>query len=130
MSKVTTSRTVVAANTYTSAVQRKDVMFTWMHVIYTSTATAGNRQLRVNMLDADDNVIWDARAGTVQAASLERDYALMWGVYRETAFVDGQIHVPFPQQLILPSNYRFNIADANNVDAADSFIFTFQHRDV
>lgn len=122
-----TGKLTVATNTYTSGVFRQPAEFVFFHIVYTSTATAGNRQIRVEMLDSANDVIWDARGGAVQAASLVRDYAMMPGTYRETAFIDGQIHVPFPQGMELPENYRFKVYDANGVDAGDSMFLTWQY---
>jgi len=123
---INTGRIVVATNTYTSPVSRTDVEFRWMHVIYTSTADAGNRQFRVEMLDENNNEVWDARAGAVQTASNIYDYALMQGVFRETTFVDDQLHVPYPHGLILPAGYRYKIYDANNINVGDDMVITYQ----
>lgn len=123
---ISTGRIVVASNAYTSPVNRTDTAFLWMHVIYTSTADVGNRQFRVEMLDKDGNEVWDARAGAVQTASNIYDYALMQGVFRETAFVDSQIHVPYPHGLILPAGYRYKVYDSSNINAGDDMVITYQ----
>jgi len=86
-------------------------------VDYTSTATVGNRQILLEILDTDSNVIWDVHAGTVQAASLNRHYSILQGVFRETAFVDGDIQLTIPRKGKILPGYTIKVYDSAEVDA-------------
>lgn len=125
---VSTSRVTVATNTYTSSVFREPVKFNFMQVAYTSDANAGNRQIKAAMYDSSNNLIWDSHAGAVQAASNVYHYEWMPGIYRETAFVDNSIQVPFPADMVLPANYYFKVFDDTGVSASDTMVITFQYR--
>lgn len=90
----------------------------WLHIILASTATVGNRQIKMEILDDDSVVRADIHAGAVQAASLTRHYLCGQGVYRETSFVNGEMHVPIPHDLILHPGWSFRVYDSAAVDAA------------
>lgn len=83
-----------------------------------TTATVGNRQIRMSVLDADANEVGYISAGAAQAASLTRNYGFMQGIYRETAFVDGMIQVPIPMDLYLPAGYTVRFYDSAAIAAA------------
>ena len=51
-----------------------------------STVTVGNRQMTVEVQDDASNVLFTAKAGAVQAASLTRDYTFAPGLPNDTAF--------------------------------------------
>jgi hypothetical protein len=103
----------------------------WVHVRYTSTATVGNRQIRMTILDDEGTprVRFDVHAGAVQAASLERHYEFMQGIYRETSFVDGALQVPMPHCLRLEPGWTLRIADASDVDANDDMVASLQYEE-
>lgn len=90
----------------------------WAQILLTSTDTVGDRHVRMELFDSDDNLLIDVHAGAVQAASLTRRYAFLQGIYRETAFVDDEIQVPIPQDLWIESGYKLTFEDVNEVDAA------------
>jgi hypothetical protein len=98
----------------------------WMTVVYTSGAAVGNRQLRGKLTTAADVEIRDIHAGAVQAASLVRHYEFLPGTYRETAFIDGSIQIPFPTGFVLPAGYKMVIYDSTNVSAADTITYSMQ----
>lgn len=127
----------IIRNTYDSAANDSDKTFVvpdgatwelmWAHVSLVSTATVGNRQIRMAILDDDGVERADIHAGAVQAASLTRHYLFMKGVYRETAFVDDEMHVPFPHDLILHAGWQIRIYDESAVAAAaDDMTVSFQ----
>lgn len=92
-----------------------------IYVSYTSDATAGNRQLAVQVLDASDNVLADFRAAAVQAASLTRVY--MFGAFHDTDFRDTDyLGVGMPP-LVLSAGQKLKIFDkannGNGISAAD-----------
>ena len=89
-----------------------------IHVELVTTATVGNRQMRVEIRDDADDIIGQFSAGAVQAASLTVAYEFMPGVARETAVVDSSLLVPIPLDLILPGLFDFRVYDQAAVDAA------------
>ena len=75
----------------------------YANVGLTTSATVGNRQLRLSITDPKGNAAIYISAGSVQAASLTRNYVFLQGIYRETSFVDSMIQVPIPIDMYLPS---------------------------
>jgi hypothetical protein len=125
----TTNREVVATNTYSTVIRdRKKI--NWIHVVYTSTATAGNRQLVIQMLDSSGNVLFDVHAGAVQAASNTYHYSCQQGVYRETSFVDGSLQVPIPADWVFEGNVTLKVYDDTDTDGSDDFVLTYQTEDL
>lgn len=99
----------------------------WLHVTYVSTATVGNRQIVLRLYDSANVLRGDWHAGAVQAASLTRHYAFQPGIYRETAFVDGDIQVAIPDKLVIPPRWYLRILDTAAVDAAaDDMTLSYQ----
>lgn len=89
-----------------------------LQVAFTSTATAGNRQLVITIQDDSDAVVFNYSAGAVQAASLTRSYSFGRGTFRETAFVDGKIMCPIAFGTVLLPAWDLRVADSAGVDAA------------
>ena len=84
----------------------------------TTSATANDRQLVIEIQDTADDVVFQWRIGIVQAASLTRYYALAPHLPNMTAFVDTDyLSSPFPR-LVLPTGFDIRIYDNNAVDAA------------
>ncbi len=98
----------------------------FLHVIYTSDATTGNRQIMLEIIDSDGNVLANHVAGAVQAASLVRHYSFIQGIYRETSFIGDEIQVPIPQDLYLGPGYSLRVSDKNSISALDDTIVSFQ----
>lgn len=117
-------RAVEASNNYLYTAVAK-FMLLWVHVAYTSDVNAGNRQIVLSLGDGVD-VYMDTHAGAVQAAGLTRHYHFMPGIYRETAFLDTEIEVPFASLLIVPDTWELNIFDEAGISAGDSMVVTFQ----
>ena len=88
------------------------------HVILTSTATVGNRQILLTVTDNLGNVIYNSYAGNVQAASLAYNYSFNQGIARETTVVANSLQVPIPTDLILLPGYVLRAYDVTAVDAA------------
>lgn len=89
-----------------------------VHVVFTSTATVGNRQVRLKVQDEGDTLVSDFSAGSTQAASLTVHYVFARGVYRETAVVDSEIHCPFPFGTVLLPSWDLAVLDNAAIDAA------------
>jgi hypothetical protein len=102
-----------------------------VHVVLTSTATVGNRQVIIAIRDENDVLVADFHAGAVQAASLTRHYTCGQGVYRETSFIDGSIHMPMPKDMYLLPGWDLRVYDSGAIDAAaDDMTVDVLHRSV
>lgn len=89
-----------------------------IRVELTTTATAGDRQIVVQVRDDADDIVDEAIAGAVQAASLTRNYHFGAGRSDLTAFRDTD-HLETPiQPWVLPAGYDLRIFDNNAVDPA------------
>lgn len=100
----------------------------WVHVTYTSTATVGNRLLKIYLRDTASTAVIDIHAGLLQAASLVVHYLCGQGVYRETTTTNGEVHMPIPQDLYVPPGYTVQVVDENDVDSADTLSVTVQYK--
>jgi len=91
----------------------------WIWVELTSTATAGDRQLVIEIQDVANDVIGQFRAGAVQAASLTRYYQFGASMADLQAFRDTDyLMTPLPPGLILLEGDQVRVYDNNAVDAA------------
>lgn len=90
----------------------------YIHGILDSTATVGNREFRIDIADADSQVILSIHPGAVQTAGNTYHYLGMQGVYRETSFVLDEMHIPIADDLFLAPGWSIRIFDVNAVDAA------------
>lgn len=84
---------------------------------FTSTATAGNRQMRVRYTDDADARLAEINAGAVQAASLSRFYTFAPGVVDQAAFVGTALSTALPQ-MILSAGQKIRVLDSAAIDAA------------
>lgn len=99
----------------------------WVHVLFASTSTVGNRILTLQVKDGSGNIMMDFVAGAVQAASATVHYAFLQGIYRETTVVNSELQVPMAQDLYLDSGYVLRIYDSAAVAvAADDMTVSFQ----
>ncbi len=85
-------------------------------VVFTSTASPGNRQLVVRIKDGSD-VIYQSPAGAVQADTLTVNYNWAMNNARESAAVAGALDVPLPN-LVLSPDYTVQVLDSAAIDAA------------
>ena len=97
---------------------QKVVEIQYIHVVLTSTATVGNRQIILLVRDENDTLVADVHAGAVQAASNTYHYLFNQGTYRETSVVDGSLHVPIPTNFLLLPGWDVRVYDSAAVDAA------------
>ena len=101
----------------------------WAYVEYTSTATAGNRLLSMQVVNSSSVVVEKSEAGAVQAASNTYYYNFCRGVAREDAISNNTLTVPFPLGLSLISGDTLRIKDANEIaPAADDMVITAQYK--
>ena len=90
----------------------------WIHIILTTTATVGNRQIGIQVLDESSNIMYDLHAGAVVAESLTRHIMALPGVPRETAFVAAQLQMGLPRRMQLLPGWTLRVYDNAAVDAA------------
>jgi hypothetical protein len=91
----------------------------WIWIELTTTASAGDRQMVLEIQDAATDVVFQMRAGAVQAASLTRYYLFAPMGAEITSFRDTDfLYVPLPPVIHLPASYVIRIYDNNAVDAA------------
>lgn len=90
----------------------------WIWIELTTTATVGNRNLTILVLDDSNDLIYSISLGINHAASLTRNYLFAENLPREAAFfaIDRLYH-PLPKT-ILPAGYKIRIYDSSAVDAA------------
>jgi len=84
----------------------------------TTTATAGDRQIMVEIQDASDDVVAQVRAGIVQAASLTRYYLFAPTVTELAAFRDTDYLSTIMPEWVLPAGYDIRIYDKAAIAAA------------
>lgn len=94
-----------------------ELMTIWLE--FTTTITAGTRQLVVEFQDSSSDVIGQFRAGATQAASLTYYYMLGQGFGAEITSVRDSdfLYMPLPK-IILPAAYIIRVYDNNAIDAA------------
>lgn len=93
-------------------------LFHYGQITLISTATAGNRQMALEITDDSAKLVFRSLAGAVQVASLTREYHFAPNVDREAAFVNGQIMVPVPPKLIMLPGWTMRFYDTAAIDAA------------
>jgi hypothetical protein len=84
-----------------------------------STATVGNRQMRLEIGDGT-NLFWFKNWGAVQAASLTRDYFAGPSLPEDSAFdAGGRLRMLFePRLIILPAGWTVRLFDSAAIAAA------------
>jgi len=96
-----------------------------IYVTYSATATAGDRQLEVQAKNAAGTVVWQVRAGAVQAANTARKYFFAAGAPAASAFIDTEFLYCFMPSVFLPGNFTVRVFDNNAVDAAADDMVVF-----
>jgi hypothetical protein len=91
----------------------------WAYAFLIATATVGNRQMILEMIDTDGSTVLAlARAGAVQTATQANTYNFAPGAQRGAAFVGSQIDVPIMPNFMLTAAMRIRIRDSAAIDAA------------
>lgn len=88
------------------------------HLVLTTTADVGNRQMTFQIKNAAGDAVYDVTAGAVQAAGVTRHYAFMQGIFHETSFVANEIQIPIPQDCWLPAGFTLRVYDETAVAAS------------
>lgn len=87
-----------------------------LHVIYVSSATAGNRRAFLEVYDADSVLVANYHAAAQQAANTTRHYTCARGITRENNFVDDSLHVAIPFGVVLLPGWTLVFKDEAAVD--------------
>lgn len=94
-----------------------------VRIVLTSDATVGDRQMVLRFRDEADYVLFEARAGAVQAASTTRTYVFAPHVSDMTAFRDTDfITTPIPE-MELYAGFDIYVYDNNAVGTDDMAIY-------
>lgn len=103
----------------------------WAHVILTTDATAGNRFLRLEVLDNSGNLRMTSRAGVSQAASIaDQVYEFSQGVNRETTVTATSAQVSLPIDLFIEAGWQLRIRDTSAISpTGDTMVVSFQYTD-
>jgi hypothetical protein len=91
-----------------------------LRVELTTTATVGDRNVVVRVLDASDDVLFQFESGATQAASLTRNYNWGAGLPQSGSFAGStNMYCALPTGGIpLQAGEKLQVLDANAVDAA------------
>ena len=131
MGKIVT-RSETGTNIYTTEEFTRNVKLLWVDVDYTSDATAGNRHIRLALVNKAAAIVGGWRPDVLQAAGNVYYYEFLPGIGSTSAAspqVD-EVDVGLPQVLIIPANYKLQIQDVNGVSSGDSMNIDFQYEEV
>ncbi len=92
-----------------------DVLSVFVELI--STVNAGNRQMEVEFLTANGDIMGKIPAGAVQIASLTRTYSFAPNVANQAAFVGANLTTALPRMLLGPGQ-GIRVFDSAAIDAA------------
>ena len=96
------------------------------HIELTTTATVGNRIIKLLVHDENGVIVTDSHAGASATAGGTFDYELMQGIFRETSFINGGLQVPIPSDMVLLPGWTLNVVDSAAIDAAqDDMLVSF-----
>ena len=89
-------------------------------IVYTASATVGNRVVTVRVLDAKSNVLWSAAFGTAVTAG--QTPRLMMGAGSPTSSVTTPLQqtFPLPVEFSLPASSSLQVLDSANIDTTDT----------
>lgn len=94
----------------------KDWHIMWIWLEYTSGATAGTRQIQVDVRDSGDDIIMSMIPGVTQAESLTYRYLFAPGMADLTAVRDTDyIMSPMPPSIIIPELFDIRIYDMADI---------------
>jgi hypothetical protein len=101
----------------------------WIWVEYTSSGTAGARQLEIQIQDASSNTIAQFQAGVTQNEGLTYKYLFGIGVPDLTTMRDtDNVTTPLPAATFLSEGQKIRIWDNNTLDpTADDMIIRMQY---
>ena len=119
------TRVSVATNTYSYVNGSLWMELIWIHISYTTVA-AGDRLFKMVLNDGVND--WeDTHAGALFSTAASTFHLhFKSGQYRETAFANGELEIPFAPGLRIPPGWTILLEDANNVDATDSMVIGLQ----
>ena len=79
------------------------------HAILINDATVANRFLRLGLIDPDGNIVSETHAGAAATASQTVHYTLKPGIFREAAFINGELEFPFAAGLLVPPGWSLEL---------------------
>lgn len=89
----------------------------WIFAQLITTATAGNRNMLILILDPSGNVLFRQFASALQIASTTERYNYIKGIAEPSEVVAAVHNIPLPTNLMLPAGYQIQILDDTGVAA-------------
>lgn len=112
-----------SAGTYFNVPKGRKWEIIYGNIIYTSSATVGNRNVTFAIYDNTSAALrpWRVTVGINQPANSGYFYNLSNNATDVTTTTSGNYYIPIPLQCILLESFRLRVYEGNNVDAADTF---------
>jgi len=103
-----------------------------IQVVFDATATVGNRNLFVMVLDATGAEVHRLQAAVSQTANQSIFHTFSAGYPRETALQGTVLLGPLPQPLLLPAGFQLHILDGSIIDptADDMLVYILGEQSV
>jgi hypothetical protein len=89
-------------------------------IVYTASATVGNRTPTIRVLDANSKIIWSAAFGTAVTASQVPRLMMGAGSPTSSTTTPLQQTFPLPVEFSLPPSSSLQVLDAANIDTTDT----------
>jgi hypothetical protein len=89
------------------------------HVELNTSATGGNRFVRLEILDDEGEPFSESHAGAKQGSSRLVHYNFRAGMQRETAIINDEIELGIPDLLILTPGFTLRVRDFDEIDLAN-----------
>jgi hypothetical protein len=122
-------REVNASNSWEFQAKDHGILL-WLHLEYNAVSGGGNRQIKLSMLTAAEDLIVDIHAGAVQAGNSQRHYLFLPGAARDTSFLLDELQVPIPTEFYFRPGRILRIEDLNADSPTDSMVISHQWRKV
>lgn len=122
-----TITTITGTNTVTLPSSTVPRQLIFAQATYTTSATVGNRYLRLGLYNGAGTLIGDWTTSAAMTASGTYLVDFLGGTFRESAFdTNKTIQTPFPAGLVIPAGYTLKVFDLAGVSATDAETVSFQ----
>jgi len=102
----------------------------WVFMFYASSATAGNRNIAVALIDNVPSPQAIFGSNFVHTASLGAGYNFFNGTSMDTIKNGLDIKVPIPENLIVPPGFSLTFYDYNNISISDTISVYFEYEKI
>lgn len=94
----------------------------YVHVRYTASAVVGNRQITVQILDVNGELMIDTTAGGLISDNGSEHLAFLQGIGHEDSFMNHEIEVPIATDQYLQPGCVLRIFDESATDPAGDYM--------